>query len=267
MKKKKITILLFTILIILSLGIFSFINSKPINKITNKSNNHFFNNYIKEKMIELEQIINQEKQETDNPQEEFTQTDEIIDNNTDNGIIEDNIESISSNDQNIDHEITNVDNYTNIDKSYTNNDNSQEETIHKESTKIVNEGTYNPSTAREILNLVNDARIENNLQPLVWNNSLEQSAMTRAKEIVQVFDHYRPNGDAFYTTVDTDYYIVGENIAVGQSTANVVFEMWMNSPGHRSNILNPEFTDMGVALYYDENSEYKYNWVQLFIGR
>ena len=39
---------------------------------------------------------------------------------------------------------------------------------------------------------------------------------------------------------------------------------WMNSPGHRANILNPEFTELGVGYNYDNNSEYKHYWVQIF---
>ena len=56
----------------------------------------------------------------------------------------------------------------------------------------------------------------------------------------------------------------GENIAAGYTTASSVMTAWMNSSGHRANILNTSFNKLGVGLYKDPNSMYGYYWVQIF---
>jgi hypothetical protein len=57
---------------------------------------------------------------------------------------------------------------------------------------------------------------------------------------------------------------VGENIAGGFSTAQAVFNGWRNSPGHNSNMLNANYTIIGIGLWYDASSQYKYYWVTDF---
>ncbi|MCL2478787.1 MAG: CAP domain-containing protein, partial [Treponema sp.] len=59
------------------------------------------------------------------------------------------------------------------------------------------------------------------------------------------------------------YKRAGENIAMGQRTAEAVMNSWMNSTGHKNNILNPNFTMLGVGHYTQNNINY---WVQLFIS-
>ena len=56
----------------------------------------------------------------------------------------------------------------------------------------------------------------------------------------------------------------GENIAAGYGNSSAVMNGWMNSPGHRSNILNAGFKRLGVGYVYIPNSEYGYYWVQIF---
>lgn len=58
----------------------------------------------------------------------------------------------------------------------------------------------------------------------------------------------------------------GENIAAGQSSPQEVVEDWMNSPGHRANILDESYTALGVGYYYNSSGLYRSYWVQLFIG-
>lgn len=61
---------------------------------------------------------------------------------------------------------------------------------------------------------------------------------------------------------------VAENIAAGRSTPEAVMEQWLNSPGHRNNILNSEYTEIGVGHYYLESDpgkfQYKHYWTQVF---
>jgi uncharacterized protein YkwD len=57
---------------------------------------------------------------------------------------------------------------------------------------------------------------------------------------------------------------LGENIAAGRPTAAATFQGWMNSPGHRANILNPHFTEVGFGYASSAKSEYRHYWVQVF---
>ena len=115
----------------------------------------------------------------------------------------------------------------------------------------------------QILKLVNEARAEEGLSPMKLDDSLTSAANKRAEEIVGTFDHKRPDGSDCFTVFDefsiTSYRTAGENIAGGFSTAEDVLNGWMNSSGQRANILNPNFTTLGVG----KSGKY---WVQLFIG-
>lgn len=129
------------------------------------------------------------------------------------------------------------------------------------------EAEYRQTQANKMITLINNARKENGLSELSLNSSLESSAKIRAKELVTNYSHTRPNNTSPFTTITINYIAAGENIAAGQGSVEEVFEAWMNSPGHRSNILSEVFTDIGISWYYDPDSTYKYHWVQLFIGQ
>ena len=98
--------------------------------------------------------------------------------------------------------------------------------------------------ARDVLEYVNYERKAAGLPPLTWESSLVHYAVIRAGEIMKVWSHTRPNGEA-----SIDYPgVYGENLAYGTDyTAAEVVAGWMNSPGHRANILRPQFTSMAVA--------------------
>ena len=79
--------------------------------------------------------------------------------------------------------------------------------------------------------------------------------------------HTRPDGTSCFTVLDQNginYFSAGENIAMGYPTSESVVNGWMNSSGHKANILNSSFTHIGVGCY-EENGYYY--WVQLFIGK
>ena len=120
--------------------------------------------------------------------------------------------------------------------------------------------------AQRILELVNIHRANAGLAPLTLNAELCSNANVRAVEIVNCFDHTRPDGNPFYTAITVSYWCAGENIAAGFITPEEVVEGWMNSPGHRANILYPDYTQLGIGYYYDPGSYYTYHWVQLFAG-
>ena len=119
--------------------------------------------------------------------------------------------------------------------------------------------------ARQVLALVNEERRKVGVAPLTLSAELQSAAAIRAEEITQKFSHTRPDGTNFQTILpNSRYYIAGENIAAGNSTAAKVVQQWMNSPGHRANILRSDYTELGVGYVYKENSQYMHYWVQIF---
>lgn len=119
--------------------------------------------------------------------------------------------------------------------------------------------------AQQVVDLVNAEREKAGLAPLTVDADVEKAAAVRAGEIQTVFDHTRPNGSSFYTALTAqgvDYRSAGENIAWGQKTPEEVMTAWMNSAGHRANILNANYTHIGVGSV--KNSAGNQYWVQLF---
>ncbi len=116
---------------------------------------------------------------------------------------------------------------------------------------------------KEVLRLTNIEREKNGLSKLEYIYEFDNHANRRASEIVELFAHKRPNGESCFSGIDS-YRTLGENIAGGQKSPKDVVEGWMNSKGHRANILNPDFTHLAVGCKYDQKSLYKYYWVQFF---
>jgi len=117
---------------------------------------------------------------------------------------------------------------------------------------------------KEILNLVNAQRSSAGLSALSLDASLNTVAMEKARDmdVNNYFSHTSPTyGSPFdmLKTYGISYSYAGENIATGQTSAAQVMNDWMNSSGHRANILNANFTKIGVGYVNGE-------WVQIFIG-
>lgn len=136
----------------------------------------------------------------------------------------------------------------------------------KDNSEKASSNNYNSNYANQVLDLVNEERGKAGLSSLKMNQKASQAAQIRAKEIVSSFSHTRPNGTSPFTALDgvgATYRTAGENIAYGQSSPTEVMNGWMNSSGHRANILKKEFKEIGIAAYYENG---RYYWVQLFIG-
>lgn len=127
-------------------------------------------------------------------------------------------------------------------------------------------GKFDRAMAEKTLALVNAERRKAGIQELGWSTSLETGTDVRAAEIVFYFNHDRPCGKdwcSLYTLGGK--YAVAENIAAGQTTAEEVVQSWMNSPGHRKNILDPAYNKMSVSLFVTSGpSEYGTYWAQHF---
>ena len=117
-----------------------------------------------------------------------------------------------------------------------------------------------------MVELVNAERAKVGLSPLSVHEGVAEAANKRAQEIKGTFSHTRPDGSNFSTVLTQagiSYRSVGENIAYGQNSPEAVMQSWMNSSGHRANILNRDFTSIGVGHYQDASgTDY---WTQLFI--
>ncbi len=115
-----------------------------------------------------------------------------------------------------------------------------------------------------VAELVNAARAAAGLQPLRLDPELSRVARLKSQDFVTggYFSHQSPTYGSPFEMMKQygfSYRSAGENIAMGQRTPDEVHESWMNSPGHRRNILNPDFDTIGVGFY-------EYGWTQMFIG-
>ncbi|HJV31178.1 MAG TPA: CAP domain-containing protein [Bacillales bacterium] len=121
--------------------------------------------------------------------------------------------------------------------------------------------------AMQVIDLTNAERKKNGLPPLKADASLSKVAQTKSNDMESkhYFSHTSPTyGSPFDMMRDfgVTYRTAGENIAMGQPTAQQVVNAWMNSEGHRKNILSPNYTNIGVG--FTQTGNY---WSQMFIGK
>ena len=149
---------------------------------------------------------------------------------------------------------------------------------HNESTGAAGNGTAQGNSSQEaqdasatqaaqVLSLVNQERSKRNLKPLTLDSKLNEVATEKARDMAinGYFSHDSPTyGSPFdmMRSFGVDYRSAGENIAAGQKSAADVMQSWMNSSGHRANILNANYTKLGVGYY--AGGSYKTYWVQEF---
>jgi len=118
--------------------------------------------------------------------------------------------------------------------------------------------------AQQVLDLVNQERQKAGLNTLTMDSRLSKVAMDKAQDMYNnnYFDHQSPTYGSPFDMMNANgitYNSAGENIAKGQTSPTEVMNQWMNSPGHRANILNSSYTKIGIAYYNNE-------WVQEFTG-
>lgn len=117
---------------------------------------------------------------------------------------------------------------------------------------------YDRGLAKEAFDQVNRIRTSNGLKALAWDSSLVNSSDTRAMEASAVWSHMRPDGSSWQTVSENCH---GENLARRFATAEDVCNGWMNSQGHRENILRGEFTRASVSVCVVNGTYY---WCQSF---
>ena len=119
----------------------------------------------------------------------------------------------------------------------------------------------------EVIRLVNEIRVKNGLKALTADWELSRVARYKSQDMKdnRYFSHTSPVYGSPFDMIKSfgiSYRSAGENIAKGQSTPQAVVNAWMNSSGHRANILNSSYKRIGVG--YVKNGNY---WTQMFIGR
>ena len=119
---------------------------------------------------------------------------------------------------------------------------------------------------QEVIRLVNEIRVQNGLSALTYNWELSRVARYKSQDMVdnRYFSHTSPTYGTPFQMIRSfglSYRSAGENIAYGQRTPQAVVNAWMNSSGHRANILSSSYTQIGVG--YVANGHY---WTQMFIG-
>ena len=194
---------------------------------------------------------NNQDKDDNNPGNDNNQDQDKDDNNQDN-----------NNNQDQDKDDNNQDNNTNQDQDKDDNNQNDDN----------NSSNINGFSKEqvEVLNLVNKERKANGLKPLTLNKELSNVANIKSRDMIEkgYFDHTSPTyGSPFdmMKKFNISYNTAGENIAMGQKTPSEVMNSWMNSSGHRANILNSTYTELGVGIQKDSNGTIY--WTQMFIGR
>jgi len=120
----------------------------------------------------------------------------------------------------------------------------------------------------EVIRLVNIQRGNIGLPKLSTNWQLSRIARYKSQDMINknYFSHISPTYGSPFNMMENfglKFSAAGENIAMGQQTPSSVVTAWMNSPGHKANILNPSYTQIGVGLA--KNSNGTCYWTQMFI--
>ena len=133
-------------------------------------------------------------------------------------------------------------------------------------TQIVLEGYSDNAEIFRIFDLVNEARAAAGVPALSYDPTLGRAAGQRAGECYVYYSHTRPDGSSFSSVLNDysgyDCGDAGENIAMGQSSAELVMDAWMNSEGHKANILDPDYNSIGIGMFYQPDGQIA--WTQLF---
>jgi len=130
--------------------------------------------------------------------------------------------------------------------------------------------TQDSSYEQQVIKLVNAERAKAGLKPLKENWELSRVAEFKSADMrdKKYFDHNSPTYGSPFTMIKNfgiSYKTAGENIAAGQKTPEEVMKSWMNSPGHKANILNAGYTQIGVG--YVTGDSYSSYWTQQFISQ
>ena len=122
-----------------------------------------------------------------------------------------------------------------------------------------------------MLGLINDFRAQNGVGPLTLSPTLTNAAEFHSQDMANrnYFSHDLPGIGSWSDNISNNGYYDGnraENIAAGYSSAADTVNQWINSPGHRTNMLNANLTAIGIGSAYSPNSQYGTYWTNTFGG-
>lgn len=125
------------------------------------------------------------------------------------------------------------------------------------------------NSSRQLLSLINAERQKVGAPPLRINAKLTQAALGHSQDMASrnFFSHTGSNGSESWNRISARGYNAitdAENIAAGQSTSAAVIQTWLNSPPHKQNMLNPQYTEVGFGYAYNSQSTYKTYWTADF---
>lgn len=123
---------------------------------------------------------------------------------------------------------------------------------------------------KEVLEIVNQERTSRGLKPLTWAEDLANVARAHSRDMINrnFFSHTNPDGQSPFDRIKANgisYRAAAENIAYGQKNAQAVMNSWMNSSGHRANILNANLKEIGIGAVKNQNGTIY--WTQVFVTR
>lgn len=133
--------------------------------------------------------------------------------------------------------------------------------------------TASPDFEEQVVALTNQQRLAHGCGPLTMNSRLRAAAEGHSKDMAvnDFFSHTGSGNSSPWSRIlaqGYSYSRAGENIAAGYASPESVVTGWMNSPGHRANILNCGFIHIGVGYYYHQNDtgnvNYRHYWTQVF---
>lgn len=158
-----------------------------------------------------------------------------------------------------------TDHNTNAADNTQNQDQKQAADSRDSLSQLTEEGIYE-DWAMACFDLINEEREKNGVDPLEFDSDLQKICNIRAKEISEKYDHKRPNGSSWYSLLPEYgiyYGSAGENIYKGPRTAEAAVKGWMDSEGHRKNILKETYQKSAIGFYYSQTGR-RYHWVQIF---
>jgi len=129
------------------------------------------------------------------------------------------------------------------------------------------------SYEEQVIIITNQERLNHSCEPIVMDDRLQLAAEGHSQDMAinDYFSHNTPDGTTPWDRIRAQgysYSLAGENIAAGYPSPESVVQAWMNSDGHRMNILNCGFRDIGVGYYYLKNDtgdiKYRHYWTQVF---
>lgn len=122
-------------------------------------------------------------------------------------------------------------------------------TINTSNGPVTITGHFDIDRENQILAELNAHRAANGLAPVAMTDDLRETARIRSVEIAYMFSHSRPDGSRCFTAFPSNYAARAENIAAGSSSASTIMELWRNSNGHNANMLNPDYTHVGIGCF------------------